>query len=600
MCTVTFIPCASGVFLTSNRDEKFTRMTAAVPRTHFVNGYELLYPTDADAGGSWIAVKHNGHAAVLLNGAFVNHIPEKDYRVSRGVLFVELISAKYPDQYFHSTNLNGVAPFTVILYMNKALHEYRWDGTDKHVMTLNTSRAYIWSSVTLYDAGARIERETWLRKWLMQTKSVDMDAIFLFHRFGGKGDIENDLVMNRAEQLSTVSITSVHIQSSSARMNYLDMKQNKAYSCSINLVNSSPGQVESFFEKLLYSLKKSLIVAGNWEYWPFHLVYAPLYLYWFYLSIKARSFFFFSQANPSIENAGFTNERKSRIYAMMPQQYYPKTVVCKQNMSIENITALLAEKSIGFPMIAKPDIGERGTQVKLLHSIVELETYTISAKVDFLIQEFISYENEVGIFYYRIPGEKSGKISGIVGKEFLSVTGDGRSTIEELLKKNKRSFLQIPALRTEYGQYLKTVLPNGEFHELVPYGNHARGSRFIDLNRMISEQLTVSIDQFCHQVPDFYFGRLDIKFRSWDDLCEGKHFSVIELNGAGSEPTHIYDTSHSLFFAWKEIIRHWHLLYKISSLNAQRTGMRFLATGKGLQLLKEHRAHMKLITCNEK
>lgn len=600
MCTVTFIPGASGVFLSSNRDEKATRMIAAVPQTHFVNGYKLLYPTDADAGGSWIAVKDNGHAAVLLNGAFVRHIPVRDYRKSRGVVFVELISARYPDRYFHSTSLNGVAPFTVILYINKSLHEYRWDGTDKHVMTLNSSRAYIWSSVTLYDAHVRMERETWLQRWLTQTKSVDMDAVFRFHRFGGNGDIGNDLVMNRAEKMATVSITSIHIQSSSARMHYVDMKQNKAYSGSINFENSGAEEVESVFEKTLYSLRKFLIIAGNWEYWPFHLVYAPLYLYWFYLSIRARSFFFFSQANPSIEHAGFTNERKSRIYAMMPQRYYPKTVVCKQNMPVENITALLAEKSIAFPMIAKPDIGERGTAVKLLHSIAELETYTASTKVDFLVQEFISYEKEVGIFYYRIPGEKSGKISGIVGKEFLSVTGDGRSTIEELLKKKKRSFLQLPALRAEYGQYLKTVLPDGEFNELVPYGNHARGSRFIDLSHMISEQLTASIDRFCRQVPDFYFGRLDIKFRSWEDLCDGKHFSVIELNGAGSEPTHIYDASHSLFFAWKEIIGHWRLLYKISSLNAQRTGMRFLATGKGLQLLKDHRAYMKLITCNEK
>ena len=106
-------------------------------------------------------------------------------------------------------------------------------------------------------------------------------------------------------------------------------------------------------------------------------------------------------------------------------------------------------------------------------------------------------------------------------------------------------------------------LSEGEEYILSPYGNHARGAMFLDDSHLADEQLREVMDQVCRQIPGFYFGRLDIRFKSWEDLKAGRHFSIIEVNGAGSEPTHIYDPSHSLFFAWKEIIRHWVLLYKI-------------------------------------
>jgi hypothetical protein len=599
MCTVTFIPSGDTVYLTSNRDEKHSRMTAGVPGKHFVNGYELLYPVDGDSGGSWIAARNNGDAAVLLNGGFVNHVPATFYGKSRGVVFIELIGADDPVTYFKFTDFAAVAPFTIVFYVGRMLIEGRWDGSVKHTRQLNATLPHIWSSVTLYTPETISERENWFRQWQQQTRNFTTENIFRFHRFGGKGDIENDFVINRQDTLYTVSITSLHIKSGEATMNYFDIKYNKAYAGTIYLNAKKSNQREALYARVLYRIRKAAIVACHWEYWPFHLLYAPIYLYWFYLSTRAGSFFFFSQANPRITNAGFTNERKSEIYDMMPVNYYPKTLLCENGLSVQQVSQLLTVKELFFPMIAKPDIGERGTRVALLHNQYDLETYIASCRVDFLLQEFISYEQEVGIFYYRIPGEESGRISGIVGKDFLNVTGDGVSTVEQLVTRNKRFFLQLPVLKKEYGNFLTTILPMDENLVLVPYGNHARGAMFIDLSNRITEQLTKTIDQFCRQVPEFYFGRLDIKFRSWEDLCEGNHYSVIELNGAGSEPTHIYDPSHSVFFAWKEIIRHLRILYKISKLNAARTGAPLMKADEGLKMLKEHSRYMKLISSVE-
>jgi hypothetical protein len=130
---------------------------------------------------------------------------------------------------------------------------------------------------------------------------------------------------------------------------------------------------------------------------------------------------------------------------------------------------------------------------------------------------------------------------------------------------------------------------------LVPYGNHARGAKFIDAHYMINRTLTDAIDNICKQIPGFYYGRLDIRFNTWSDLSKGKNFSIIELNGAGSEPTHIYDPTHSIFFAWREIIRHWKILNQISKLNHKFHSLPYMKFGSGIQMLRENTKHFKLV-----
>lgn len=333
----------------------------------------------------------------------------------------------------------------------------------------------------------------------------------------------------------------------------------------------------------------------HWEYWPFHAVYAVLYGYWLWLCLRARSFFFFSLSNPTVKNGGFLMESKKEIYDLIPVQYYPDTLFFRAGTSLQNIREQLEIKGFQFPLIAKPDVGLRGIAVKKLHAYRELEDYVTGSRVDFLIQEYVPYEKEAGIFYYRLPGEEKGTISGIVEKEFLAVTGDGISTTCQLLHKDKRHILQLPALKKLYGPQLERILPAGEKQVLVPYGNHCRGAKFLDAGYRADADLTVAIDAVCRQIDGFYFGRLDIRFTSWEDLKQGKNFSIIELNGAGSEPTHIYDPGHSIFFAWKEIIRHWNILYKISRTNRRITGTPYMDFHSGMRMFRENFQYLKLV-----
>jgi len=289
-------------------------------------------------------------------------------------------------------------------------------------------------------------------------------------------------------------------------------------------------------------------------------------------------------------------ESKKEIYDLIPQAYYPKTLLFLRNTDSKSIIAGVKKNGLRFPLIGKPDIGMRGLGVKKLENINEVVDYAKTRKVDFLIQEFIPFENEVGIFYYRYPDQEKGKISGIVGKEFLTVTGDGVSTIEGLLTKDKRFILQLPVLQKTYGDEMKKVLEKGEQYLLVPYGNHARGAKFLDVSNLIDDKLTDTIDEICKRVPHFYFGRMDVRYNTWNELCEGKNFSIVELNGAGSEPTHMYDPRHSIFYAWKEIIRHWIILWKISRMNHQSKQIPYMDFRSGVRMLKENNAYVKLIS----
>ena len=291
-------------------------------------------------------------------------------------------------------------------------------------------------------------------------------------------------------------------------------------------------------------------------------------------------------------------ESKKEIYDLIPFEYYPSTLFFKASSSLQDILTLIKQRNLKYPLIGKPDIGMKGMMVKKLENEKELSFYVQNSKVDFLIQEYVPFKNEIGIFYYRYPNEEKGYISGIVKKELLAVTGNGVSTVEQLLLKNKRAVLQLPVLRKTEKDKMNIVLKKDEEFIVVPYGNHVRGAKFLDDSRLIDEELTKTIDSICKKVGGFYFGRLDICYNDWEELKQGKNFSIIELNGSGSEPTHIYDPRHSVFWAWKEIAKHWKILYRVSKLNHQLQNTPYMTTRMGLDMFKQNSEYVKLLKGN--
>lgn len=342
----------------------------------------------------------------------------------------------------------------------------------------------------------------------------------------------------------------------------------------------------------LFSHHPFFIRLFHWEYWSFNTVYALMYPVFAWFCIKAGFKYFYSASNPSIENGGFLMEKKQDIFPLIPSSYYPAYFFVKAGASFGSIKKEMINHQFVFPLIAKPVIGMQGKAVKKITCEEELKNYAEVCTVDFLIQQFSSYQSEVGIFYYRYPSENNGCITGIVAKEPMCVIGDGKSTLLELIMQVPRYILQVDALKQMYKESIHQVLNMSESKILAPYGNHARGSKFLDWTDRADETFIKNIDLFCKQIPGFFYGRLDVMYDSWDDLRLGKNFHVIELNGAGSEPTHMYDPRHSIFFAWKEILKHWKILYHVSKQNHEK-GYSYMSLKEGATMFKRNNEQVK-------
>lgn len=331
----------------------------------------------------------------------------------------------------------------------------------------------------------------------------------------------------------------------------------------------------------------------HWEYWPYQVVYIPVYFQYLMYVIYTRSFFYINAVNPSFKNGGFWMNSKKEIYDLIPKEYYPTTILVKQNENFEQIFENIIQQNITFPLIVKPDIGLRGTAVKRIFTKAELKQYHHTTSFDYLVQQLIPYENEIGLFYVQLPNQP-GKITGIVSKEFMIITGNGKSTIRELLHQDKRYLLQLKDLETTHQVVLNTILNVDESMNLVPFGNHCRGTKFVDISYKITPELNKNIQKLCNQIEGFYYGRMDIMFSNFDDLAKGKNFQIVEINGAISEPTHMYDPSHSLLFGWKELIRHFHYMFLISKDNHKK-GTPYLRTKDVWKEYKKHKKHYNTI-----
>lgn len=308
----------------------------------------------------------------------------------------------------------------------------------------------------------------------------------------------------------------------------------------------------------------------KWEFWPFYVFYVPVYFYWLYLGIRARSLAFFTAANPAIETGGFIDYSKAAVLRKIPDKWLPLTLYLKQ----DSLTSLVIQQwmlqhQLSFPIIIKPDKGERGFGVEKISSSEEVEQYIhqyLLLDEQFIVQEYIDQPLEFGVMYSRLPDEERGVITSVVEKKLLLLQGDGQHSLEELILADSRASYHYLYFKKLLGLKLECVIDKGVSIPLVAVGNHCRGATFLNANHLINRQLTQVFDTISREISGYYFGRYDLKVNSLDDLYAGK-IKIIELNGANSEPAHIYDPNMKLWPAYRDLFAHWHRLYKVSIAN---------------------------------
>lgn len=307
----------------------------------------------------------------------------------------------------------------------------------------------------------------------------------------------------------------------------------------------------------------------NWEAWPFKLIYFPIAPVWCYYMLRARNIWFFSNVNPTIEFAGFIGETKEEMYEQFPKNLYPKTIYLKSTESVEFVLDKLKDVGIKFPFAVKPNIGMHALLFRKIETIDEFKNYHAKINVEYVLQDLIEYPLEFSIFHVRYPGEIKGKITGFIQKEYLKIVGDGMSSIEELILKHPKAKLRFDEMYSKHKNSFNKILNSNETFYLSIAGNHNRGARFINLENEINEQLENVFNEISNNAKSFYYGRYDFKCTSLEDLKNGKNISILEFNGVGAEPNHIYDCGMKYLKALSVVLQHWKMMYEISEINKQ-------------------------------
>jgi len=281
-------------------------------------------------------------------------------------------------------------------------------------------------------------------------------------------------------------------------------------------------------------------------------------------------------------------ESKFDVLKLVPDELKPKTILVKLPTTREKVIKQINGYGLSFPVIFKPDLGERGWMVRRIEGEKDVDAYLQEIKIDFLIQELVDLPFEFGVFYVRIPDEERGVVNSITGKEFLNVIGDGSKTLQELVLEKDRARLQWETLKQQYQNQLNEIIAKGKKVELVSIGNHCLGTKFLNANHLITPPLNESFNRISKSINGFYFGRYDLRCASVDDLQKGK-VKILELNGCGAEPAHIYHPGASLREALKVLHTHWKNLYEISSTNHKR-GVPYLTFQEGRQIFRRFKS----------
>lgn len=315
----------------------------------------------------------------------------------------------------------------------------------------------------------------------------------------------------------------------------------------------------------------------NWEFWPMNITYIPVIVYYLFLSLKARSFGFFAAVNPSIENGGMRGEPKCKLLQKLPEKYYPKTVFIAKSTSQEELLDYIKKNEFSYPIIGKPDIGERGICVKKIDTEQELIQYhSAMHDLDYMIQAYIPFEDEYAILHYRLPNESNGKIISVCKKGFLKVIGDGKKSVMELILDYPRAVLQLERLTKILGEDLHFIPNEDEIFPLGHIGNHSLGTEFMNFNHEIDDDLVEVFDQIEQSLDGVFYARYDLRCKSMEEMKKGNHIYIVEINGTGSEAAHIYDTKMNFWNRYKSMFQLWSIMYKIARIN-KKNGHPFMS-----------------------
>lgn len=311
----------------------------------------------------------------------------------------------------------------------------------------------------------------------------------------------------------------------------------------------------------------------RWEFWPSAVLYAPVAVHIARLAVRHGGLGTMTAANPGFPDGGFVGESKFAILSGLPDRWtIPAAFVAPGDPAerLERLQAQAERRGWVFPLILKPDAGQRGAGVRRVRDWTDAAEYLAAHPAAAIAQPFHPGPYEAGIFYYRYPGEARGRIFSITDKRFPEVIGDGESSLEDLIWSHRRCRLQAGVFLARHAASRTRVLRAGERFPLAVAGNHAQGTMFRDGAHLWTPALEARVDEVARSVPGFHIGRFDVRYSNAERFRAGEDFAVVELNGVTSESTNIYDPAFSLPDACRVLCRQWTLTFEIGAANRAR------------------------------
>ncbi|TVR11849.1 MAG: ATP-grasp domain-containing protein [Planctomycetota bacterium] len=325
------------------------------------------------------------------------------------------------------------------------------------------------------------------------------------------------------------------------------------------------------------------------EFWPSWLVYAPVAVAWLAWALRYRSLTLPLLVNPCMPMAGFVGSSKAAVlryaaataHAAILPWIVQRVDTRPLAQQVRQMEARAAAAGIAYPCVVKPDMGCRGSGVKLVHDAQELSTVVAAYRpgMDILLQRVADHEPEVGIFWVRHPHERRGRVVSLTDKTTPAVVGDGQRTLGQLVAADPRMAALQHLYRQRNHAHWDQVLPLGQRHRLLFSASHCRGAVFTDLRQDITPQLQEACNDLLSDLPDFHYGRLDVKYRDREQLRAGKDLQIIEINGASAEAIHIWDRRTTLFEALRTLLWQYRSLFTYGAALRQR-GLRPPSLGR--------------------
>ncbi len=341
-------------------------------------------------------------------------------------------------------------------------------------------------------------------------------------------------------------------------------------------------------------LKDIVYRITHWETWHHHAKYIPLSPVWIWYCIRSGTPWFFTSSNPTLTFGGFEGEGKKEMYEQLPPGSYPHTIYIEPGILFSDVEQQVKAGGFSYPFIAKPNVGMMGFMVRKINNAEQLKLYHQAIPIEYIIQTLVDFPLEVSAFYYRMPNQQKGILSGLLKKQPTYVVGDGVTALNELIKQNEQVRFKQEEFLSRHESQLQKVFPLGEVFHLSVSSNRSQAGILEGIDSEIDYKLRKLLDDWSHYSGQFYYGRYDIKCASIDSLKEGKDFYILEFNGAGAGIQHIAGNNYSVFTAWKIILHHWKMLYEIARYNAKH-GVKYWEFKKGSEHLKAAKKNLNLL-----